>query len=158
MLPTSLLYLLAAALPLCFSAPISIPSKIDTLPLPASPLYTGSATLFTPGLGACGHTDTQADYVVSLPSSAFRSGENCDLYLQIENTGNGKRAYARARDECTTCVGEGLDLSQALFDLLSGGGESEGELEIEWSFMPEEWSPVLGMLPELAAEVNSSST
>ena len=42
------------------------------------PLWYTQATWFEVGLGACGYTDTDADFIVALPASDYGSGSNCN--------------------------------------------------------------------------------
>jgi len=157
MLPTSLIFLISLTVaPVTRAVPISASSVPDELGNLLTLLnYTGQATIFEAGLGACGYTDVDSSYIVSLPSPIFGNGEKCDLYLEITNSENNKTAYGRARDECPSCTGAGdLDLSPGLFDALAKNG-SEGELPIQWHFMAPDWSPI-SLLPAFAAAVISS--
>ncbi|KAL7420484.1 hypothetical protein Q5752_004434 [Cryptotrichosporon argae] len=105
--------------------------------------HTGQATYFEVGLGACGSYNVDTDMIVALNSAQYEAndGGNCGQYLEIENTSNGKTAYAYVADECPSCAYGSLDMSPALFSELSGGDMDEGVFPISWHFKSKSWTP-----------------
>ncbi|TFY80911.1 hypothetical protein EWM64_g3100 [Hericium alpestre] len=96
--------------------------------------HSGRATWFQPGLGNCGHTDNENDPVVAMSLSFYdnNGGSNCDQWLTITNTANGKTAKGWVRDSCPGCGYYDLDLSPAVFKQL--GSLDTGVLPIQWHF------------------------
>jgi len=106
-------------------------------------LYSGQATWFYTGLGACGYTDSDNESIVALNQDQYESANYCNRYLIVENDQNGASAVARVRDECPGCGYGSLDMSPSLFRALSSntGGLDEGVFPIQWSFLPADYSP-----------------
>ncbi|EIW74628.1 plant expansin [Coniophora puteana RWD-64-598 SS2] len=80
-------------------------------------------TYYTPGLGACGDTDTASQYV-------YGSGSSCGSSITI--TYNGNSVAATVVDKCTGCSGDELDLSQGLFECFADA--SVGVIYGEWEW------------------------
>jgi len=140
----SRLVLLALTLVLLFVAVCAMPVTLDesgetVQALDKRTAHTGRGTWFYPGLGACGFTDGNNDPVVAISSQRWNNGENCNQWILITNTENGKIAYGRVRDECPGCGSGDLDMSPSLFEQI--GALDTGVLSISWHFQPKEWSP-----------------
>ncbi|KAF8599858.1 hypothetical protein BDV93DRAFT_428045, partial [Ceratobasidium sp. AG-I] len=75
--------------------------------------YSGDATYFYPGLGACGGTNTQYEYVVALDAPLWNNGANCWRGITIQ--AYGKQVNAAIVDLCPGCGYGSLDLAPALF-------------------------------------------
>jgi expansin (peptidoglycan-binding protein) len=88
-------------------------------------------THYEVGLGACGWRNKPSDFVVALNSARYGSGEHCGQQIQIR--ANGKTATAQVVDECPGCEGDGLDLSDALFEHFAP--LATGEFVGSWNFI-----------------------
>ncbi|KZT70527.1 hypothetical protein DAEQUDRAFT_725462 [Daedalea quercina L-15889] len=108
--------------------------------LEARTTHTGRGTYYEVGLGACGYTDVDTDYIVAISHDIYGSGGNCNQYIYIENTANGEVAYGRTRDECMGCSATAIDMSPSLFEAL-GADLSEGVITVSWHFMSEDYTP-----------------
>ncbi|KAJ8523176.1 hypothetical protein ONZ45_g334 [Pleurotus djamor] len=95
----------------------------------------------TGNAGNCGFWDKDSMPIVAISLARYRSngGGNCNQWIEIINTANGKKAYGRTRDSCPGCGTEDLDMSPSLFQKL--GPLSQGVLNIKWHFMNPSWSP-----------------
>ncbi|EIN03661.1 hypothetical protein PUNSTDRAFT_109272 [Punctularia strigosozonata HHB-11173 SS5] len=87
-------------------------------------------TFYETGLGACGKTNTDADFIVALNSQQYGSGGNC--FDMITITANGKTTQAQITDECPGCPYGGLDLSPGLFSFFAD--QSAGVIYGSWNF------------------------
>jgi len=95
--------------------------------------FTGQATYFAVGLGACGQTNVASDFIVALntPQYGYGSpGPQCFKKITIHY--NGKSVGATIMDECPTCDYGSLDLSQGLFQQFAD--TSVGEFTMTWDF------------------------
>ncbi|KAG6827114.1 hypothetical protein H0H92_013158 [Tricholoma furcatifolium] len=103
--------------------------------------HTGRGTWYYVGLGNCGYTDVDSSPIVAISKQRYdtNNGANCDQWVQIVNTANGKMAYGKTRDSCESCGIYDLDMSPSLFEKLAP--LSVGELTISWHFMAMDWSP-----------------
>lgn len=87
-------------------------------------------TFYDAGLGACGGTNKNSDFIVALNRPQFGSGSDC--YKTITITVNGKSHAATIVDECEGCPFGGLDMSPALFDYFASA--SAGIIYGDWEF------------------------
>ncbi|WVF69107.1 hypothetical protein IAT40_003881 [Kwoniella sp. CBS 6097] len=94
---------------------------------------SGTATYYDAGLGACGWTNSNSDYVVAVNSAQFDQG-NCGKQIWIYNGATGKTVSAQAADECPTCNYGDLDLSQGLFGALTNDNYDLGVFDMTWGF------------------------
>ncbi|KAF8310653.1 barwin-like endoglucanase, partial [Clavulina sp. PMI_390] len=79
------------------------------------------------GLGACGWTNSNSDYIVAMSASRYTSSV-CGKMVSI--TANGKTHTAEVVDECPGCSANSLDMSPTLFSYFAD--ESVGVISIEW--------------------------
>ncbi|KAF4603897.1 hypothetical protein EYR40_001070 [Pleurotus pulmonarius] len=70
-------------------------------------------TYYAAGLGSCGHTNTDNDFIVALNAAQYAGGSHCGQSITI--TYGGKSAQAKIMDLCPGCPYGGLDLTPALF-------------------------------------------
>uniref|UniRef100_A0A8H7Y0E9 Uncharacterized protein n=1 Tax=Psilocybe cubensis TaxID=181762 RepID=A0A8H7Y0E9_PSICU len=85
------------------------------------------------GLGACGKTNVNSDFIVALNSEQFGSGyPGTHCFKPITLTYKGKTATATIMDSCPGCPYGGLDLSRGLFKYFAS--EDEGIIYGDWSF------------------------
>ncbi|KAI3325943.1 RlpA-like double-psi beta-barrel-protein domain-containing protein-containing protein [Xylariaceae sp. AK1471] len=75
---------------------------------------TGDITYYEPGLGACGWTNSDSEYVVALSPSQY-SG-NCGKTITI--TKDGKKVGAKVVDLCPGCASGAIDVSSTTFKQL----------------------------------------
>lgn len=87
-------------------------------------------TFYAAGLGACGKTNSDNDFIVALNQAQYGSGSDC--FKEITITANGKTHGATIVDECPGCPYGGLDMSKALFDFFAA--ESLGVITGSWDF------------------------
>jgi expansin (peptidoglycan-binding protein) len=106
-------------------------------PLEKRITHTGKATYFAVGLGACGWTNTDSDFIVALNQAQYEAnnGANCGQGLKITNPATGKTAIAAVADMCPGCSDGSLDMSPSLFSYLSDGNMDEGVFQMSWNFL-----------------------
>ncbi|XXH02813.1 hypothetical protein Hte_009200 [Hypoxylon texense] len=92
--------------------------------------FDGDITYYTPGLGSCGQTDTEADKVVALSPSQFSTlPDLCGKDIVI--TLNGKNTTAKVVDKCPACSPNSIDVSPSVFQDLAS--LDAGRLQVSWS-------------------------
>ncbi|OBZ68318.1 Papain inhibitor [Grifola frondosa] len=79
--------------------------------------YSGQATYFEPGLGACGAYSQPTDLIVALSPSEYVGGAHC--YQHIGVNYNGNFVDATVVDECPGCASGSIDLSPSAFEQLA---------------------------------------
>ncbi|KAL1923648.1 uncharacterized protein VTP21DRAFT_8628 [Calcarisporiella thermophila] len=118
----------------------SLPDKAkeikDLLPdISVSLSRKGDGTFFTPGLGACGHTNTEGDMIAAVSSDVYGKGGNnasvCGKKVQVQGP-KGKITVTIA-DECPPCKAGDLDLSPSAFKLIAD--PIDGRVPISWNFI-----------------------
>ncbi|KAJ2300315.1 hypothetical protein IWW55_003996 [Coemansia sp. RSA 2706] len=99
--------------------------------------YTGDGTFYTPGLGSCGKTNTEADLIAAINAPQYGSNANPN---QAEVCGKcalvkGPKGEVKVTitDRCPVCKSGDLDLSPAAFNQI--GDADEGRISISWSFV-----------------------
>ncbi|CUA73604.1 hypothetical protein RSOLAG22IIIB_10906 [Rhizoctonia solani] len=81
--------------------------------LQARQAFTGDATYYYAGLGACGGTNGDWEHIVALNQAQWDNGANC--YRGITIQAYGKQIDAAIVDLCPSCGYGALDLTPALF-------------------------------------------
>ncbi|KAI0726439.1 RlpA-like double-psi beta-barrel-protein domain-containing protein-containing protein [Fomitopsis betulina] len=132
--------ILATALVAAVASVSASPVATNGTTLEKRTTHTGRGTWYDTGLGACGYTDANTDYIVAISHDIYDSGNHCNRYLRIKNTATGVTAYGKARDECMGCEATAIDLSPSLFEAL-GADLGEGVITVAWNFMGAGWSP-----------------
>lgn len=97
--------------------------------------FAGQATYFAVGLGACGWTSSDADFIVALNTPQYSQDSHCGQQVAILNQQNGVWQTATVVDECPGCADGSLDMSPALFAALNGGNMDQGVFPIGWHFV-----------------------
>ncbi|EIN12799.1 hypothetical protein PUNSTDRAFT_97678 [Punctularia strigosozonata HHB-11173 SS5] len=120
-----------------FASPVA--PNVTVVDLDKRITHTGRGTYFYVGLGNCGYTDVDSSPIVAISTERYGSGGNCNQWIHITNTANGKTAYGKTRDSCPGCGENDLDMSPSLFEQL--GSLDTGVLKIEWHFEAKGWSP-----------------
>ncbi|KDQ33560.1 plant-expansin-like protein, partial [Pleurotus ostreatus PC15] len=88
-------------------------------------------TYYAAGLGACGHTNTDNDFIVALNAAQYSGGSHCGQTITISY--KGKTAQAKIMDLCPGCPYGGLDLSPGLFAFFDS--PDKGIIFGEWNFV-----------------------
>ncbi|CAE6432052.1 unnamed protein product [Rhizoctonia solani] len=81
--------------------------------LQARQAFSGDATWFHTGLGACGGFNYDYEYVVALNQPQWSGGANCWRGITIQ--AYGKQVNAAVVDLCPSCAWGSLDLTPGLF-------------------------------------------
>ncbi|KAI7265602.1 hypothetical protein KC345_g8436 [Hortaea werneckii] len=127
---------------------IGLPSN---LPLPSNTdTFTGDLTYYQPGLGACGVTSEENDFIVALSHLLFdaagsstdaggNSNENplCGRMLRAtrynEEASAQRSVDLRVVDRCTGCEVDDLDTSLKAFERLAPS--ASGRVEVSWAWL-----------------------
>ncbi|KAF8522601.1 plant expansin [Hysterangium stoloniferum] len=122
-------------------------TSVASVPLAKRQTNQGEATFFAPGLGACGITNSPADFMVAVSAQLFASllhpsddaqsmgnpNKNPVCGKQITANANGKSVTVTVEDRCPGCAQFDLDFSPAAFNVLAD--PSVGRLQgVTWSF------------------------
>ncbi|KAH7340333.1 RlpA-like double-psi beta-barrel-protein domain-containing protein-containing protein [Rhizoctonia solani] len=95
--------------------------------------FSGTATYYLTGMGACGQYSNPGDFIVALNSAQYGGGypgPNC--FKPITICAKGKCVGATIMDECPTCGYGSLDLSEGLFTQFANTGD--GVFQMTWTF------------------------
>ncbi|EIM89216.1 uncharacterized protein STEHIDRAFT_145905 [Stereum hirsutum FP-91666 SS1] len=103
--------------------------------------YSGDGTYYNTGLGACGVTNVDTDYIIAVSVDLYNSypGATANPNLNpicgrlITATYNGRSVTAAVKDKCYACAEYDLDFSPAAFTQLAA--ESVGRIPITWQFI-----------------------
>ncbi|KIR52992.1 hypothetical protein I315_04450 [Cryptococcus gattii Ru294] len=94
----------------------------------------GTATYYSAsGLGACGSSISDSDYIVAMNSAQYDSSV-CNKQIWAWNAATQKLAFATVVDECPSCSSGDLDMSTSLFNYLSDGNLNEGVFDVKWNY------------------------
>ncbi|KAF7365023.1 hypothetical protein MVEN_00373400 [Mycena venus] len=136
------LFVLFFCIALAFAAPLQ-GNATDVAELDKRITHVGRGTWYNPsaGEGNCGYFDSDSSPVVAISKARYdaNNGANCNQWIAITNTKNGKMAYGKTRDSCESCDTSSLDMSPSLFEKIST--LATGEITISWNFMPAGWTP-----------------
>ncbi|TFK36607.1 RlpA-like double-psi beta-barrel-protein domain-containing protein-containing protein, partial [Crucibulum laeve] len=90
------------------------------------------ATYFYPGLGACGFTNGNNDFIAALSSAKYQAeGNFCSRAIRVNY--NGRSVVATVVDKCPGCGYDDVDLSPAAFSALAN--LTLGRIPVEWDFI-----------------------
>ncbi|KAF8352338.1 RlpA-like double-psi beta-barrel-protein domain-containing protein-containing protein [Amanita rubescens] len=78
-------------------------------------------TYYEAGLGACGKTSTDGDFIVAINTEQYAGGALC--FETVTITAMGKTTTAQIVDECMGCPYAGLDFSPSLFKFFAPEGD-----------------------------------
>lgn len=102
--------------------------------------FDGQATYYAPGLGACGWTNTDSDYIVAISASLFDSfgsgnpNKNPACGHKISASYGGKTITVSVADRCVGCAWGDLDFTPTGFSQLAD--MSKGRLSgLSWSWI-----------------------
>ncbi|KAK7048534.1 RlpA-like double-psi beta-barrel-protein domain-containing protein-containing protein [Favolaschia claudopus] len=131
---------LFVCLAFAFAAPLQGNTTVE---LDKRITHVGRGTWYNPSAdqGNCGYWDSDSSMVVAISKARYdaNNGANCNQWIAITNTANGKTAYGKTRDSCQSCDTSSLDMSPALFQKIAA--LSTGEIKISWHFQAQGWSP-----------------
>jgi len=118
-----------------------LPASNGTETLDRRITHTGRGTWYYPGLGNCGEWNTNSDLIVAIGKALYdrNGGGNCNQYMEITDTANGKTAYGKTVDSCQSCGDNDIDMSPTLFQEFAD--TSVGVIEVSWHFMSQGWTP-----------------
>ncbi|KNZ74866.1 hypothetical protein J132_05864 [Termitomyces sp. J132] len=93
------------------------------------------AVWFNVGLGSCGQTNVDSDYIVALNPKTYAGGAHCGKKIRITDKATGVSAIATVRDTCPGCgTGDlGTYMSPSLFSHFES--LDKGTFKVEWSFL-----------------------
>lgn len=120
--------------------PIPEPVEPEEPKAPSSPssnVYTGDITYYDAGMGSCGLTNSNADYIVAIAavdmgySANPNLNPNCGRKITIEY--EGRTHDATVVDTCPECASGSIDLTPTLFQAVApkGDGRVKG---VNWWF------------------------
>ncbi|OBA22132.1 barwin-like endoglucanase, partial [Metschnikowia bicuspidata var. bicuspidata NRRL YB-4993] len=102
--------------------------------------YSGDGTYYDTGLGACGETNTNDDYIVALSHVLFdqytpgtNPNDNTLCGREIIASYEGKSVKVTAVDRCEGCLEYDLDFSPAAFKQLAD--PDLGRIKITWEWV-----------------------
>ncbi|OMH83762.1 Papain inhibitor [Zancudomyces culisetae] len=122
-------------------APAPAPAPQQTSPQPVNRLsesFSGDGTYYDVGLGACGITNSNEEFVAAINSPQYgvyanpNSAEVCGRCALV-NGPNNTSVKVKIVDRCPECASGSLDLSPSAFQQLSPF--SAGRISITWSFV-----------------------
>lgn len=103
--------------------------------------HSGQGTWFDTGLGSCGDTDTDSDFIVAVSHDLYDSFPGYDGVNPNNNPVCGKKVHITYQgnsvdctvvDRCTGCAMWDLDMTPTAFQQLAPLGA--GRIQIEWDF------------------------
>ncbi|KAI9310830.1 RlpA-like double-psi beta-barrel-protein domain-containing protein-containing protein, partial [Dichotomocladium elegans] len=99
--------------------------------------YSGDGTWYNPGLGSCGITNTESDYIAAMNYQQMENGANpnnnpnCGRKVQIK--GPDGVVTVTITDTCPTCAHGSIDLSPIAFEKIASLGD--GRVPIHWDWL-----------------------
>lgn len=132
--------------PTTSEAPAPTTSEAAPEPSPSAPStgggsgdHTGEATFYDTGMGSCGITSTDSDFIVALNKDMWQAGmidgnpnHNTLCGKKLTAHRGGKSVTVTVTDMCPGCASGDLDLSPAAFNALAS--PSEGRVGVSWSW------------------------
>lgn len=94
--------------------------------------FSGRATFFYVGLGNCGDTNVDSDWIVALATSTYSNGAHCNQQIKITDS-KGTSHVATVKDSCPSCGDGDLDLSPSLFQAFTS--LDAGVFQMTWEFV-----------------------
>lgn len=120
------------------SSPAAAAPSASSSSSSSSGTFSGQATFYSPGLGACGETNTDSDMICALNYVQFDAvntpnpNNNPDCNRKINVFYQGKTITVTMVDRCPGCQDGDLDLSPTAFSQLAD--ESVGRIDITWDW------------------------
>ena len=102
--------------------------------------HHGKATFFYPGLGACGVTNTNNDFIAAIPAVIYdkftrnnNPNNNSLCGKKIKVSHQGKVIYVVIADKCGGCSKNNIDLSFGAFQALDD--PNKGVISVNWKIL-----------------------
>ncbi|KAJ8097882.1 RlpA-like double-psi beta-barrel-protein domain-containing protein-containing protein [Lipomyces tetrasporus] len=120
------------------STEASVPAVSSTTSSGGSGSYSGEGTFYSTGLGSCGITSTDSDYIVAISHTIMDADSNGNPNANplcgktITAYRDSSSVKVTVVDTCPGCAEYDLDFSPTAFGQL--GQESEGRIPITWSW------------------------
>ncbi|KAI9155434.1 Papain inhibitor [Paramyrothecium foliicola] len=117
---------------LFFSTLVTLPvlALAAAVTQPAS--NTGDLTYYNTGLGACGETNKDTDFVAAVSPTIFDSKNACNKMIRVSY--NGRSADVRIVDLCPGCDTYDVDLTPAAFQQ-AVGDLGLGRVQGTWDYI-----------------------
>ncbi|KAI0267243.1 RlpA-like double-psi beta-barrel-protein domain-containing protein-containing protein [Russula aff. rugulosa BPL654] len=112
------------------AVPMPAPIEINGLAQRNINSFSGTATRYTSGPGACGNTNSADQPVVAIPTGIFSNRAHCNQQVTI--TYAGKSVQATVVDECQHCGAQDIEISPVAFQQLTG--QNGGVANVTWGF------------------------
>ncbi|KAG6809305.1 hypothetical protein H0H92_000763 [Tricholoma furcatifolium] len=93
-------YMIFSALLTAFFSTVTLATPVHTFPKRD---FSGRATYFEVGLGSCGKTNVDSDYIVALNPTTYAKGVHCGKQVRITDKSSGVSATATVEDTCPEC-------------------------------------------------------
>mmetsp|Transcript_1874 Transcript_1874/g.1844 ORF Transcript_1874/g.1844 Transcript_1874/m.1844 type:complete len:230 (+) Transcript_1874:130-819(+) len=107
---------------------------------PSSGDHSGEGTFYSTGLGACGKTNQDTDYIVAVSHILYEenqvngnSNDNSLCGKKIKATYEGNSVEVTVVDSCEGCSENDLDFSPSAFSQLAD--QSLGRIDITWEWV-----------------------
>ncbi|CAG8587246.1 3130_t:CDS:2 [Acaulospora morrowiae] len=134
---TSQLFMFLLVVVFCLSFNID---SYYSRPLPRQAgTFNGDATFYDVGLGACGITSQNTQFVCAIPQSQFDPSPNGNPNLnphcgrQVQVTRGSKSVVVTVVDRCVGCGFNDIDLSPTAFDQIAD--PAEGRVKVSWCYI-----------------------
>ncbi|KAL6451744.1 pi Papain inhibitor [Candida maltosa Xu316] len=123
------------------STPVAEPSTSSTSAAqPTGALNSGEGTFYSTGLGSCGVTSSDSDYIIAISHELYDqhtvggNPNNNDLCgKKIRAFYNGNSVDVTVVDRCEGCAYNDLDFSPSAFSQLAS--QSLGRIDITWEWL-----------------------
>lgn len=106
----------------------------------SSETFSGDGTYYDPGMGACGETNSDSDYIVAISKDLFdqytpdgNSNHNTLCGKKIKAYYEGNSVEVTVVDRCEGCSYGSLDFSPTAFSQLAD--EGLGRIKITWNWV-----------------------
>lgn len=107
---------------------------------PSSGDHSGEGTFYSTGLGACGETSQDTDYIVAVSHILYEnnqvngnSNDNALCGKKIKASYEGKSVEVTVVDSCEGCAENDLDFSPSAFSEIAD--QSLGRIDITWEWI-----------------------
>ncbi|KAK6465825.1 RlpA-like double-psi beta-barrel-protein domain-containing protein-containing protein [Scheffersomyces coipomensis] len=115
-------------------------STSSTSPVPSGSAFSGQGTYYSTGLGACGWTNQDTDYICAISHDLYDANnvnanpnDNSLCGKKIRATYQSNSVEVTVVDRCTGCQYYDLDFSPSAFSQLAD--QSLGRIDIEWEWV-----------------------
>jgi len=93
--------------------------------------FNGDATYYATGLGSCGKTNQDTDFIVALSTAEANHGAHCGKKIRVHY---GKKTIdCTVADTCPGCSRYSIDLSPSAFKALAP--LDAGRIKVSWNYI-----------------------